>query len=261
MGFRFARITAVVALFFGAVGCAPVPPDKKAAQAAYDRAKESLLRESRVEVDVVWLLQDILRMEPDRKLQQRVDAQLEQFAGHPYLLMVKPDAARIQLPSDPGRGIDRYFVYIQSAFGFPEDRAVRYVDDFVSKRERGYVLTHQLASLLWAEQTGLQLPESVWRRKAELMDQIYAEQIEQGHRVCVDLYAERVALLLRYGSPSREEAFDWIGKLVVSQREDGTWPDSNPLLEYDGQKATSKIPPSHTTALAMLALKCYILNY
>ncbi len=97
--------------------------------------------------------------------------------------------------------------------------------------------------------------EAVW---GELIEKMMEEHVEQGDSVCVDLYAERAALLLKYGNPSMEEAPGWIGKLVNSRNEEGTWPESTAILEYEGQFATARIPPSHTAALTLLSIKIYM---
>jgi hypothetical protein len=245
-----------------ACACSPeLPPDKQKTQETYNRAKLTLLKSRELELDVVWILQDLVKISPDRKLNKLIKTRLRQSDTHPYRPMVDPAAPRIPLPSDPGQGIDRYFVYLQAPFGSPADLAVRYIEDYLSRPETGYILTHQFAVLLWAEQSGLELPDHITNRKSELLTQIYNEQVQQAHHVCVDLYAERVALLLRYGTVTKQEAFDWIGKLVTSQHEDGTWPPSTHILEYNGGKATARVPTSHTTALAMLALKSYLTFY
>lgn len=228
---------------------------------AYELSVSSLQSDVTIEADVVWLIQKVLAVAEDSRLRRIVDVWVGERLDHPYRILVEPGSARIELPESPGEGVDKYFYYVQAALGFPEERAARFVADFVEVPNSGYILTHQLASLIWCEETGLTLEFDAAAKKTELLAEIYAEHVEQGHTVCVDLFAERTALLLRYGNPDFEEATEWVGKLVNSQREDGAWPESKAVLEYDGQFATIRVPPSHTTALAMLAIRTYMIDY
>ncbi len=230
-------------------------------EVAYNRAVSSIAADSHIEVDVIWLLQKTLEIEADSRLEEMVDSWIEQHSDHPYLLMVDSEGARLGLLENPGVGIDKYFSYVKAALGFPERRATQFVEDFVRIPNTGYILTHQLAALIWSKETNLKLDfksEAVW---GELIEKMAEEHVEQGDSVCVDLYAERTALLLKYGNPSMEEATGWVGKLVNSQNEEGTWPESTSILEYDGQFATARIPPSHTAALALLSIKIYMKEY
>lgn len=253
-----ARMLLISALM---MGCARSRIDQHVVQQAYNRAKNSLLQEDFIELDVIWIIQDILRIESDKELQALVDEYLERVDEHPYLRMVVPDAPRIELPENPGRGITRYINYIKAPFGTPRERAIQFITEYLSNEESGYILTHQLAVLIWSRQTGLDLPPDLMGRKAEVLQRIHDEQISDLEASCVDLYAERTALLLRYGKPYPEQAGQWIRRLIELQLPDGRWPPSSPRIYYDGQFASSKIPPSHTTALAMLAFKVYISDY
>lgn len=228
---------------------------------AYERALASIESDRTIEVDVIWLLQKLEERYSDRRVAAIIESWIAQRLDHPYLLMVKPDAARLELPVDPGTGIDKYFYYVQAALGYPENRAAAFVESFVREPDSGYILTHQLAALVWSEENGLKLGLNVLEKKRAIIDKIQSEHRAQGHSVSVDLFAERTALLLVYGEPTFDQATEWVGKLVNAQSDSGEWPASKSVLEYDGEFASASVPPSHTTALAMLAIRAYMFDY
>lgn len=260
---RFCSATVAAMVLMLLLGCSrPGQTLDQRAQKSYEKARDALLsRPEVVEVDVVWLLNDMLKSHPDADLEDLVRARTAALVGHPYMIMLDPYAARIPLPPDPGRGMDRYYVYMRAPFGEPKELAAQYVADYLSRPEGGYMLTHQLTALIWAEETGLELPQELMGRKNEILDRILAEQSNDAGIFIMDLYAERAAFLLRYGSVSHRDAEKWIERLILMQNKDGHWPASQAVLQYDGQFGSSLPPPPHTTVLAMTALQCYLHNY
>lgn len=256
--------SAVVSALIGLslAGCSTDKSLEKRAEAAYEKARDAMLRSpEHVEIDVVWLLRDLLEMAPDAELQELVNARTAAFANHPFRIMLDPNAPRMPLPEDPGMGMERYYAYMQAPFGEPKERAVQFIADYLSRPERGYMLTHQLTALVWARNTGLELPPELVAMKDGLLQQIHAEQSNEGGIFIMDLYAERAAFLLRYGQVPKRDAEKWVARLVAMQNSDGHWPASQAVLQYQGQFGSSLPPPPHTTVLAMMALKMYQTEY
>jgi hypothetical protein len=100
-------------------------------------------------------------------------------------------------------------------------------------------------------------------RKDELWVKIYNEQLHIGSVDSIDLYMERVALVLLYGRKERvdmESVDQRIQTIIDMQLPDGSWPLSKTKIYYDGGATTLSSPRSHTTALALMALHAYINN-
>lgn len=258
------RFSLVIAILIIAASCAPTADQalRQRAQTAFQKAKEALLSDpDAVQIDVIWLLKDLLQTFPDNDLQKLADTRQASLWGHPMMIMLNPTALRIPLPEEPGRGIDRYYTYNKSAFGTPQERAIQYISEFLATKESGYILTHQLLALVWAEESGLELPNQLKERRKDLLKQIHSEQTNEAGIFYMDLYAERAALLLRYGKVPRRDAERWIERLIQMQNKDGNWPGTLAVLHYDGQFGSSLPPPPHTTVLAMTALRNYLDKY
>ena len=100
----------------------------------------------------------------------------------------------------------------------------------------------------WAEQTGLELPSSLAEKLKPLVERTLVEQ--SSYPTFSDLYAERAAMILLYGDPTKSEVSEWIRTIVDSQSDDGTW----------NGKATRATTPEmlHVTTLSMLVLRLYL---
>jgi len=258
------KVLPVMACLFvvGMTACSPDLLERKEVSSSYESAKSALLKEAYIDVDVIWLVNEISRIDPDENLRNLAVERKSRLVGHPYLSLIDRNAPRIPLPASPGKGMDRFFVYMMAPFGEPKNRAIAYIEDYLSAEASGYILTHQFLSLVWAEQVGLSLPQALLNRKDDLLNQIYQEQLASGeNETSMDLYAERVALLLRYSKPPENEAERWVYKLIEAQLPGGAWPGSNPVLFYDGQYGSSVPAPAHTIVLSMLALQSYMQRY
>lgn len=231
-------------------------------KSAYWRARASMLQEERVQVDVLWVLCQF----------EGVDAELKEFVDESKVSILNPhfipgvfsDLPCVELPKSPDRGIRRLILYLQAAFGCPRERSVSWLQDFIATDESGYVLTHQFLVLIWGEQAGLLFSGDVLSRKRELLLRVYEEQYSVGGVDSMDLYMERVAILLMYGhfvSLDRGAVDKWMKQIVDLQLDDGAWPLSKTLITYDGESTVVSSPRSHTTALAMMALSAYIRIY
>ena len=113
--------------------------------------------------------------------------------------------------------------------------------------------------IAWAAQTGLELPPSLTAELQPLLERLSAEPVNDAS--FSDLYAERAALLLLYGSPSFSEASDWIDTIVEAQSDDGAWDGGTTTVSFDGVTTTIATESLHQTTWSMLALRLYLDRY
>jgi len=113
--------------------------------------------------------------------------------------------------------------------------------------------------LVWAEQTGLELPGQVIEKKQKLLGKILQEQLTDNE--FSDLYAERVAILLHFGTPKSSDAARWIQTTVNAQLQNGSWGFFSGELTFEGQSISGKPGVSHTIALSLLSLRNYLDKY
>lgn len=227
------------------------------------KARQSLLSgvsaltgEEKFDVGDVWAAQQILKIYPDENLQSWVDAAAIEEKDHPLGLLVHPEARRALLPSKPDEGATRFMQYLYAPCGRPAARAARFVEDFASTEESGYVLAHQLLTIVWSEQTGVELPAETIARKEALWKRLLDEQYDDDEYS--DLFVERAALLQAYGEPPHNEVLRWIDVIVKAQNPDGTWLDRRSAKStYNGEEFETTPWRAHTTVLALWALADY----
>jgi hypothetical protein len=220
-----------------------------------------MLKEKSVGADVLWGLRQICRNDPDSELEMFIEAMKRKLQRPHYIPGVFPDAPRILLPEKSGAGIGRFFLYVRAPFGQPEERALSYLNDFFSEKQSGYILTHQFFCLLWAEQGGLALSSELVGKKEELLERIYSEQLTSDPADSLDLYMERAAIVVMYGSVKMkkdEAVLSWVKNIAEMQLSDGAWPLSKTRISYDGASTLLTSPRPHTTVLAMMVLKTYL---
>ncbi len=217
------------------------------------------MRETVSSVGDVWVLQEICKLAPDKALQQLVNDSVAKFIGDPFLRLIDPNAPRVDLPADPGTGLTRFYNYMLAPFGTHRDRAVSFVNDFLATDESGYVLTHQFLVREWAEQIGFELSDQLVTKKQEILGRILQEQLTDNS--FSDLYAERVAILLRFGDPKPSDAAQWVQTIVNAQLQDGSWGLYSEKVTFDGESTTGEPGVSHTVALALLSLRVYLDKY
>ena len=212
------------------------------------------------QVGTLWALRRVEALGAPTELSQWIDASAQLCDGATGVALVAPGAPRTLLPEDPGKGAMRIATYVRAPMGRPEDRARRYVAEFLAMREtRGYLLTHQLLVLLWADEMGLELPDDLQARREPLLARIAAEQEEAGR--FDDLFAERLAILLHTGAVDAEAARPWIVQLLGAQGPDGAWQEPEPEREalIDGEVFQAKIgTPPHADGLSLMALATWL---
>jgi len=228
---------------------------------AYHRARASMLTEKKINSDVLWVLAQIQSNEPDNGIEIFIATGKKGTRNPHYLPGVFPSEPKIDLPEHTGQGIECYITYVTAPFGQPRDMALYHLANFIAGENSGYVLTHQFLALVFAEQAGLPISKEMRMRKDELHKKIVDEQLQTDSIDCMDLYMERVALILCYGNKKgvdKKRVDPWIQTIIDTQLPDGSWPLSKTTLCYDGATTFLSSPRSHTTALAMLALHSYI---
>lgn len=232
-------------------GCSPP-------EIALGRGRDALVAlGERCRIGTLWAVREVLELRPTESLRDYLRGSLEDCGARAGVRIVDPEAPRLQLPENPGRGVVRFANFVRAPAGAPEYRAVRWIDELTSVSGTGYLLTHQLLVLVWSDDTGLELPEHIARRSGSFLAAILREQ--RADPLFSDLFAERLAILLRYGQPDREESETWIRTLVDAQNQQGLWePGAGPGFEFDGVRGAGTQPTSHTTSLALLALAGFL---
>jgi hypothetical protein len=223
----------------------------RAAEEALDRAIQAIVQQERMDAGTIWNLQQVLAMRHDDVLSSFVKDEVEKLKGSGYERLINPDAPRTELPDDPGGGAMRLGNSLKATVGIPEARAIAWLTEFLEQPAFGYVLTHQLLAIKWADGTGRALPQSLLDLQPALLDSIAAEQEEA--TMFSDIYAERVALILMYGSPAEPDAVSWVETMITQQLENGMW-DSRPASA--GARGNR-----HPTTWCMFALAAFLESY
>ncbi len=223
---------------------------------ALARSFRALLSESLFTVGDIWVLQKLLQLRPDPELERLVEWWRGELGSSPFRRHIDPEATRVALPEDPGRGIIRFYNYVLAPFGRPESRALEFIRELVSSQETGYVLTHQFLVIEWAGEQGLVLPVPVLALRPQLLDRIAAEHAAD-HRFS-DLFVERTAILLVFAEPVPAVASDWVEILLTAQLPEGNWQDLElGTIAFDGQTTAAMHNRAHTTTWGALALAAY----
>jgi len=229
------------------------------ASKAYAAGLAAMMREPVSSVGDVWTLQEICRLAPDKALQQCIHDNAVNHVDDPFLRLIDPCAPRVELPVDPGTGLNRFYSYMLAPFGTPRERAMSFIHDFMAINTSGYILTHQFLLLEWAEQIGFELPEYLATKRQEILERILQEQLTNNS--FSDLYTERVAILLHFGDQDPVNAAKWVKTIVSAQLQDGSWGIYSETITFDGQSVTGEPGVAHITALALLSLRTYLDRY
>lgn len=240
----------------GATGTAVVAP-RSTVEQAYAKARAAALAWPVMDADEVWVLQQVLALRPDATLTSDVAHRSSALVADPLRILLDPTAPRVELPEDPGVGIQRWARYVVAPLGTPLDRAVEFVLAYLAVEDTsGYVLTHQVLTYRWAEQSGLELPEEAERRKPALLARMAREQ--QADTTFTDLFSERLALVLAEGAEPHDAVAASLRRMLEAQREDGTWARTTGTIEFDGGRAQAQPGGDHTLVLALWALASYL---
>lgn len=207
-------------------------------------------------VDELWALTKIGEITNDKSLDILVNKRAETIKADPFLPLLRRDAKRIALPESPGIGVQKLFTFMASPFGEPASRSRNYIEQFISHNGTGYILTHQLLTLIWAEESGLIESDSFQPRKHELLDSLYNEQMNDAS--FSDLYVERVVLLLLNNKGIKADRLQWISTILDSRQQDGGWGEFETRLAFEGQEATIKSGDMHTRVLALWSIQLYL---
>lgn len=204
-----------------------------------------------------WLLKELSEIYSDPDLERLIAQATKNLAADKGARLLDPGAAKTSLPPSPGRGAIKLMYYVLAPMGAPESRGIEFIRDFLAHPESGYVLTHQFLVLEWAKDVGLELPESLRAKRSMLLKGIAAEQASDPE--FSDLYAERVALLLAFGTVPLATAAGWIDTILAAQTPEGRWVDNeNRRVTYDGQTFLTAHPWAHTSGFAAAALGFYL---
>lgn len=227
------------------------------ARATFDAARAALLAAKRTEIDAVWFAQLVLRARPDPELAAWIEKQIPQHEGEPFHRIIDPSArARNPLPDEPGHGIVRWSNLLLASVEEPEPQALRWLAEYLEPDESGYILTHQLTALVWAEAIGRPLPESLRAKRARLLARIAAEQAtDPGFS---DLWVERAALLAAFGARDRAALEAAAARIVEHHLGNGDFGDDASKIAYDGQTLVADHEREHLRGLAMIALAHYL---
>ncbi len=110
----------------------------------------------------------------------------------------------------------------------------------------GYGDTHYLLSLLFLEKLGCGNKDMIIHDKSDVVYNILTAELKK--QDFSDLFVERIVLLYWAGY-SEDIKLKWINKIVQNIQKDGGWRDIN-----------KKESNPHTTGLAALAIKYFIIN-
>ena len=242
----------------------PAPKDsnlRARAEEAFQAARALTLRESLdVRLDAVWHIDMLLTVRPDPQLKWWADLRRRIVSDHDSYRLVEPSAERIPLPREPGRGLEKWHMYMEAPFGRPEHIAIAFIEEYIGPEldapETGYILTHQLAVLEWAEETGLELPPRLVAMKPVLLERIAAEHAKDD--TFSDLFAERMFFMVIWGNPSDAELERTVRIIVDAQVEPGVWAPPPVTLSYDGESRVTAVEPEHARKMAMVVLAEYL---
>jgi len=226
------------------------------ASKAYAAGLAAILQKPVSSLVDTWTLQEIYRLAPDKALQECIKDNAANHVDDPFLQLIDPRAPRVELPVDPGTGLNRFCSYMLAPFGTPRERALSFIHDFMAINASGYILTHQFLLLEWAEQIGFELPEHLVTKRQEILERILLEQLTSNS--FSDLYAERVAILLHFGDQYPVNAAKWVKTIVGAQLQDGSWGTYSETITFDGQSVAGEPGVSHINALALLSLRTYL---
>ena len=191
------------------------------------------------------------------ELKDWVERQIPLHKDDPFYPIISPKSrSKKSLGEDPGRGIVRWTNYLLASVAEPEGLAMRWLDDYLALDASGYILTHQLTALVWAEAMGRPVPASLRAKRPRLLARIAAEQAKDSE--FSDLWVERAAFLSAFGEPDRRDLEAWVETIVDNHLGSGDWGDGASEIEFDDHTLVAHHAREHLRGLAMIVLAKYL---
>jgi len=225
-------------------------------QKIYNEELITIKESEQLAVDELWALKNISILNSDKKLQKFVEGKISTVSKDPFILLLDPEAKRVPLPKDLGKGAFQLYHFMLSPVGKPKSRAISFLKEFLSMDTSGYILNHQLLALEWAKKTELISTTSFQLRKEQLLDSIYKEQKQD--KQFSDLYTERAVILMNYGDSSLKDQKEWIMTMINARTAFGGWGIFETNTTFDGQEAIIKPGDIHTRVLVIWSMQLYI---
>ena len=230
---------------------------RQRAEASFKAGMRTVIASPRTEVDAVWFAQLALRHRPRPELKDWVERQIPLHKDDPFYPIISPKSrSKKSLGEDPGRGIVRWTNYLLASVAEPEGLAMRWLDDYLALDASGYILTHQLTALVWAEAMGRPVPASLRAKRPRLLARIAAEQAKDSE--FSDLWVERAAFLSAFGEPDRRDLEAWVETIVDNHLGSGDWGDGASEIEFDDHTLVAHHAREHLRGLAMIVLAKYL---
>ncbi len=230
---------------------------RERARASFEAGRKTVVATPKTQVDAVWFAQLALRSRADPELEAWVARQIPLHEEEPFFPIISPkDRSKKSLGEDPGRGIVRWTNYLLASVAEPEGLAMRFLDDYLATPASGYVLTHQLTALVWAEAMERPVPAPLRAKRAALLARIAAEQAKDP--VFSDLWVERAAFLSAFGQPDPATLEAWVEPIVDNHLGSGDWGDGASEIEFDGHTLVAQHAREHLRGLAMIVLAKYL---
>lgn len=230
---------------------------RERARSAFEAGRKTVVATPKTQVDAVWFAQVALWSLPDPELEAWVARQIPLHENDPDFPIISPKArSKKTLGEDPGHGIVRWTNYLRASVAEPEDLAMRFLGEYLALEASGYILTHQLTALVWAEAMGRPVPASLRAKRAGLLARIAAEQAQDP--VFSDLWVERAAFLATFGQTDPATLEAWVEKIVENHLGNGDWGDGATEIEFDGHTLVAHHAREHLRGLAMIVLAHYL---
>ena len=236
---------------------APKGSLRERARETFEAARKTVLASAHTEIDAVWFVQIVLQEREDAELAAWVENQIPLHENEPFHpIIAAKGPSKSQLGPDPGHGIARWGNYLLASVANPEARAMRWLSDYLALDASGYILTHQLTALLWAEALNRPIPESLRAKRSHLLARIAAE--ESRDPGFSDLWIERAALLTAFSKPDVAMLTHWTDRIVEHHLGGGDFGDGASAIEFDGQVLVADQKREHLRGLAMIVLAKYL---
>lgn len=229
-----------------------------AAKRAYDAGIEAMVSSQEVATDAVWFAQEIQKLRPAPEVAAWIEKQIPLHANDPYFPIIATDQlSSIPITEEVPPGLTAFGFYLLSALAGPDDLAMQHLSDYIFMKDtEGYILTHQVSALAWAQMLGRPVPEAVAQEMPDLLGRVHAEHREDAR--FRDLWVERAAFLTLFADVSHEELTSWVETLVEHHLGKGDWGHSGTVVEFNADRQVAEHPRSHIRGMALIVLARYL---